>query len=76
MLLHVWRHNNERKCGYTDNLVELSIYHNEGMLTMNTGSYLSYSRDKRRLFCSFLEVTQYPNNSYSLVCVQTKMLLW
>lgn len=33
MLLHVWSHNNERrKCGYTDNLVELSIYHNEGML--------------------------------------------
>lgn len=33
MLLHVWNHNNERrKCGYTDNLVELSIYHNEGML--------------------------------------------
>lgn len=46
------------------------------MLTMNIGTNLSYSRDKRRLFCSFLEVTQYPNNSYSLVCVQTKMLLW
>lgn len=27
------------------------------MLTMNIGTNLSYSRDKRRLFCSFLEVT-------------------
>lgn len=58
MLLHVWRHNNERrKCGYTDNLVEqkLPIYHNGcyAVLRMNIGSYLSYSRDKR----TFLEVT-------------------